>query len=122
MTRSFIDRVFGGVCGGLGAALRINAWWVRGLFAVLTVVSQGAFAVPYLLLWWIAPAQSPSARRPRSLSLLIVLGLLLLVGAGWVLRDQGLLRAENGADLFWPVSLGLLALVFFLKQLGGGSR
>ena len=63
MYRSFSDRVLGGVCGGLAAALHVNAWLIRLIFVVLTLVSLGAFAALYLLLWWIVPAESPTQRR-----------------------------------------------------------
>lgn len=122
MVRSFTDRVFGGVCGGFGAALRINGWWLRGLFTLLSIVSQGAFVIPYVLLWWITPQESPSARRQRRLPVIFALLLIVLTVGAWIARDQGLLRSETGADLFWPGALVLLAAVFFLRQLGGGRR
>jgi phage shock protein PspC (stress-responsive transcriptional regulator) len=119
MYRSFTDRVLGGVCGGLGAALRLNPWWLRGLFGLLTAVSQGLFAIPYIVLWWIVPQESLVTRRGRGLAVIFVLALLILTGAAWVARDQGLLRSPNGDDLFWPGALLLLSAIFFLRQLGG---
>jgi phage shock protein PspC (stress-responsive transcriptional regulator) len=118
MQKSFSDRVFAGVCGGLAAALHINAWLVRLVFVVLTLLSLGAFAVLYLLLWWLVPQESfiSTRRRRRRFSLLFVLILAVLVIAAWVGRDLGSLRAPNGADLFWPAALAVLSLVFFLRQ------
>jgi phage shock protein PspC (stress-responsive transcriptional regulator) len=118
MYRSFSDRVFGGVCGGLGAALRLNPWWLRGLFGLLAALSQGLFAIPYIMLWWIVPQESLASRRGRGLAVIFVLALLLLTGATWVARDQGLLQSPAGADLFWPGALLLLSAIFFLRQLG----
>ncbi|MDL5054081.1 PspC domain-containing protein [Oscillatoria laete-virens NRMC-F 0139] len=122
MVRSFTDRVFGGVCGGLGSSLRLNAWAVRVVFTALSIISQGAFVVPYIALWWITPQEQPSARRQRRLPVILALLLLALTGAAWIARDQGLLRTETGADLFWPGALGILAVIFFLRQFGGGQR
>jgi phage shock protein PspC (stress-responsive transcriptional regulator) len=116
MLRSFTDRVFGGVCGGLAASLRINAWWVRGLFALLTILSLGAFAVLYLLLWWIVPQESLANRR-RGIPLILILLLIVLTAAAWAGRDLGYLRAPSGEGLFWAGALVLLSAVFFLRQL-----
>ena len=118
MQKSFSDRVLAGVCGGLAAALHINAWLVRLLFVILSLLSLGAFAVLYLLLWWVAPPESylSTRRRRRRLSLLFVLILIVLMVAAWAGRDLGYLRAPSGADLFWPAALAFLSLVFFLRQ------
>mgnify|MGYP005838085619 CR=1 FL=1 len=119
MHRSFTDRVFGGVCGGVGALFGINPWWVRGAFVILSILSLGVFVIPYLLLWWLAPLASPVSTQRRGAAWLPVLLLLVLTAAVWVARDQGLLRAPNGADLFYPGAALLLGGVFFLRQLGG---
>ena len=119
MYRSFTNRVFGGVCGGLGAVLRVNPWWLRGVFSVLAAVSQGAFALPYIVLWWIVPQESLVARRGRGLALILVSALLALTVAAWIARDQGALRTPDGGDLFWPGALLILSAIFFLRQLGG---
>ncbi len=117
MYRSFSDRVFGGVCGGLAAALHANSWIVRALFVVLTLASLGAFAVVYLLLWWTVPQDFPrQSRRQRGAALPLVILLLILAVAAWVGRDMGYLRGPTGMDLFWPGAALLLGLVFFLRQ------
>ncbi len=117
MYRSFSDRVFGGVCGGLAAALRANSWVVRALFVILTFVSLGAFAVVYLLLWWTVPQDFPrQSRRQRGAALPLVIALILLAVAAWIGRDTGYLSSPTGADLFWPGAALLLGVVFFLRQ------
>ncbi len=118
MQKSFSDRVLAGVCGGLAAALHINAWLVRLVFVVLSLLSLGAFAVLYLLLWWVVPQESyvGTRRRRRRFSLFFVLILTALVAVAWAGRDLGYLRAPTGADLFWPAALAFLSLVFFLRQ------
>jgi phage shock protein PspC (stress-responsive transcriptional regulator) len=109
--------MFGGVCGGLGAALRINPWWLRGAFGVFTAASQGIFAIPYILLWWIVPQESLVERRGHGLAVIIVFALLVLTAVAWVARDQGVLQAPSGEDLFWPIALVILGVIFFLRQL-----
>lgn len=116
MYRSFNDRVFGGVCGGLAAALHINAWWIRLLFAALALISLGAFAALYVLLWWIVPQESPT-KRQRGFPLLLVIVLILLTAAAWAGRDLGQLTTPAGVNLFYPGVLLLLSAVFFLRQL-----
>ena len=84
MYRSFSDRVLGGVCGGLATALHVNAWLIRLIFVLLTLVSLGAFAPLYVLLWWIVPAESPTQRR-RGFPVIIALVLVILTAAALVL-------------------------------------
>ncbi len=116
MYRSFSDRVFGGVCGGLAARLHVSAWLIRVLFALLTVISLGAFGVLYLLLWWIVPQELPTRRR-RGVPLIIILLLIALTAAAWAGRDLGQLTTTSGVNLFYPGALLILSAVFFLRQL-----
>ncbi|MFO7320324.1 MAG: PspC domain-containing protein [Chloroflexota bacterium] len=116
MQRSFTDRVLGGVCGGLAASLRLNAWLVRLLFIILALVSLGAFAALYLLLWWITPQESFVMQRRRGLPLVIALLLIAMTVAAWLARDAGTFVGPTGIDLFWPGVLLVLSLVFFLRQ------
>jgi len=116
MSRSFSDRVLGGVCGGLAAALHVNVWWIRWLFVLLTVISLGAFAALYLLLWWIVPQESPTQRR-RGVPLILVIILIILTAVAWIGRELGQLNTASGVSLFWPGALLILSAVFFLRQL-----
>jgi phage shock protein C len=122
MLRSFSDRVFGGVCGGIGAALRINPWVIRVLFAVLTILTLGGFLAAYVLLWWIVPQQSFVERKrgvPTLLVLLIVIGIVAI----WVAYTLGAIPVPvgtaAGVNLFWVGALVILSAVFFLRQLRG---
>jgi phage shock protein C len=54
--RSRTDRVFGGVCGGMGRATGVEAWVWRLLFAVLFIFA-GAGLLVYLLLWMFVPSE-----------------------------------------------------------------
>jgi len=116
MYRSFSDRVLGGVCGGLAAALHVNAWLIRLIFVLLTLISLGAFAPLYVLLWWIVPAESPTQRR-RGFPTLLVLVLIVLMLAAWIGRDLGQMTTASGVNLFWPGVLVVMSAVFFLRQL-----
>lgn len=119
MLRSFTDRVLAGVCGGLGASLRVNPWMLRALLVVLTVISLGAFIVPYLLLWWLVAQESFLLTRQRRFPPFIALVLFILTGVAWVARTRGWLMTAAGGDLFWAGAVMILALVFFARQLGG---
>jgi phage shock protein PspC (stress-responsive transcriptional regulator) len=120
MYRSFTDRVLGGVCGGLGALLPINAWWLRLTFAILTLLTTGAFALLYLALWLAIPQDSPIGRRRSGAGLFLVT--LVLIAAtllGWFITIQGGLRGPAGESLYWPALLLALSLIFFVRQVRG---
>jgi phage shock protein PspC (stress-responsive transcriptional regulator) len=57
LKRSRTDRVFGGVCGGLGAHTSVPAWAWRALF-FLTALSLGFGVIAYLALWLFIPLES----------------------------------------------------------------
>jgi phage shock protein PspC (stress-responsive transcriptional regulator) len=117
MMRSFTDRVFGGVCGGLGAGLRLNPWLLRAGVALLSVASLGAAAVAYLWLWWTLPQQSHIAGAGRGLGGVVwVILAIALAGGLWAARQAGLLRAPDGGDLYLPALLLLLAAGYFVRQ------
>lgn len=117
MVRSFTDRVFGGVCGGLGAILPVNAWVFRFAFIGLALLTGGAFAALYLLLWWIIPQQSLTTRQRGGAGLLLLT--IILTAAtlgGWWLSINGGLRGPTGQELYAPLLLAALGVVFFLRQ------
>jgi|SRR4051812_44325794 len=51
------DRVFGGVCGGLGRATDVPAWAWRVIFC-LCVFGLGFGLLLYILLWIFVPAEA----------------------------------------------------------------
>lgn len=116
MYRSFTDRVLAGVCGGLAQALHAPAWLIRLLFIVLTVMSIGLFALPYVILWWITAQESFVTRRRAALSLPLVFLLLALTVVLWAGRDLGWLEPTEGQSLYLPVVAVVLAFVYFLRQ------
>ncbi len=117
MYRSFTDRIFGGVCGGLAAIIPLNVWWFRALFVLLSLVTVGAFALLYLLLWLIIPQESPAVRqRGGSGRLLLVILLSIFMLIGWVASITGNLQGPSGQNLYAPILLVILAIAFFLRQ------
>jgi phage shock protein PspC (stress-responsive transcriptional regulator) len=116
MLRSFTDRVFGGVCGGIAAALPVNVWVIRAVFVALALASLGAFAALYCILWWITPQESLLARKRGGLPVVLLLVFVALTVALWLGRDAAWLRAPGGESLYLPVLALVLGLVFFLRQ------
>src|SRR5689334_16363522 len=119
LTRNLLNRVLGGVCGGIGSYLGVSGWWVRLAFIALTLTSPAFGILLYILLWFTMPGQTlddlpviprpDEARpvryaRPETMLLLgvgaIIMGLVVLT------QSRGLLAGPNG-DLLAP---GLLFL------------
>jgi phage shock protein PspC (stress-responsive transcriptional regulator) len=120
MYRSFTDRVLGGVCGGLGALLPVSAWGFRIAFVLLSIVTLGAFAVLYLILWMLIPQQTLIGRQRGGAGLLLLtLVLIVATGVGWLVWAGGGLRGPDGEHLYWAGLLLVAASVFFLRQLKG---
>jgi len=117
MVRSFTDRIFGGVCGGLALVLPLNAWVLRFTFAILSLITGGVFAAFYLFLWWWLPQESlAERRRGGSGRLLLIIILALLTILAWLASLTGNLKSPTGQDLLWPLIILLLSIVFFFKQ------
>lgn len=120
MNRSFTNRVFGGVCGGLAeSSLPLPAWFWRVAFVLLSLLTLGAAAAVYLLWWWLMPMPTPIERTSSSLlrSAGLLLLALLVIGA-WFARAS--LPSPNGISLYWPLLALLVGFIFFLKQLFAG--
>lgn len=127
LTRSLIDRTFGGVCGGLGAYIGVNPWWVRVAFVVLGLFTAGTGILIYFALWLALPAQTLTdipnderrkASNPETLILIgtsfIVMGVIVLA------RNLGVLSSENG-DAFLPLVVIFFGFMLFLKQFRRGG-
>jgi len=120
MYRSFTDRVFGGVCGGLVANIRFDAWLLRLLFVLLAVFTLGVAAAMYLALWWALPQESPTeSHRGSAISGLAVLLIVVVMLGAWLGQQFGVLSGAEGQNLMWPIVLLMLSLVFFLQQVRG---
>jgi len=119
VARSLVDRVLGGVCGGLSAYLGINPWWARALAVVLTVLTGGVAGLLYLILWWTLPPDlTPGEAAPgRDLGKLLLVGLLIvLAGAAALARGLGLLSGPQGLDLFWPGVIVVVGLTLLWRE------
>jgi phage shock protein PspC (stress-responsive transcriptional regulator) len=116
MRRSFTERILGGVCGGLAASLRLNVWLLRALFVLLSLLSLGAVALWYVVLWWVMPPDSPSEQRSVHFSPLAFFSIFIpvaLTAAVWFARDN------LPPNVFATGILAFVAFVFFLRQLRG---
>ena len=54
LRRSADEKIFAGVCGGLGEHFDINAWWFRWAFIILAFFGFAGFAL-YVLAWLLIP-------------------------------------------------------------------
>jgi phage shock protein C len=130
LTRSALDRVLGGVCGGIGGYLGVSGWWVRGAFIALTLTTFGFGILLYMLLWVIIPGQTmsevPPILRPgealpprfaRPETTLILGTVAILVGIV-VLAQGGLLQGVR-SDILAPITLLLIGFVVLLKHVRG---
>lgn len=132
LRRSALDRVFGGVCGGIGAPLGISGWWVRAAFGAVMLTAWSFALLLYCLLWIILPAQKlvdippmtpPDEDEPPRYAypeaVLSVGGLSVLVGLVLLAENIGILRAANGGDYLAPFMLGIVGLALLTKALRG---
>lgn len=127
LTRSLLNRTLGGVCGGIGAYLGINAWWVRGAFIGLSVFTFGAGIILYLVLWIAMPQQTladlQDVRSPLRLGrnaspeTLVLLGVaVIFVGMLVMAFNLGVVDNTNGGALL-PFVVILLGLTLLAQQL-----
>jgi len=115
MKRLLENRLFGGVCSGLGAVTPINVWLWRILWVVLTVVTGGAGAILYVMWWWLLPEQSfNDIEVGRFLPTIGAIATAGLVIGGWFVRDS--LVSDTGAYLYTPLLLMLTSLVYLSQQ------
>lgn len=116
MVRSFTDRLFGGVCGGVAVTLRLNAWIVRILFAAAAFATLGAAAVWYGALWIALPQSSLVARRGGFGTTLVALLLGVLIVGGWAADRAGLLPMPTGQSIYLPALVTLFGLILVIRQ------
>lgn len=124
LTRSMIDRTFGGVCGGLSHYLGVNAWWVRVAFITLAVFTLGTGILIYLVLWLAMPEQRLSeldqmtfgTRRTRPEALVLIGFGVIIAGILVLALNLGVLDNTNGGALL-PFGVILLGLTLFAQQL-----
>ena len=125
LTRSLTDRILGGVCGGLGSYLGVDAWWVRVTFMVLGLFTAGTGILIYLALWYILPPQTladiprDTSRRSRMTNpetVILIGGAVIVMGLVVLARNLGVLSGENG-DAFLPLAVIVFGFMLLVKQL-----
>jgi phage shock protein PspC (stress-responsive transcriptional regulator) len=117
MTRSFVDRVFGGVCGGLAGSLPVNAWTLRIVFIILTPLSLGLAGLVYVGLWWLMPQESLiSDVRISTLRALLIIGMLVASVALWIGNLSGSLITAEGVHLYGYLVALLFSVIFLIRQ------
>ncbi|NJR12961.1 PspC domain-containing protein [bacterium] len=114
MTRSFTERLIGGVCGGLSHRTPLNAALWRLLWAMLLIAAPPAAVAAYLLWWWLIPLESPFRKQSYPLSTLVALVLSGLVVGGWFGRAAFI--TPTGQDSYLPFVGLLLGGAFLARQ------
>lgn len=131
LTRNLMNRVLGGVCGGIGGYLGISPWWVRGAFVIITLSNAPIGILSYLLLWMLMPSQSlrdlppivergpkRTLRYPRAEALIILGFATVLLGVLLLVQSAGTFQAPQG-DLLAPGMLFVIGFVLLIKHLRG---
>lgn len=57
------DRLFAGVCSGIGRRFGVDAWLVRTLFVIACIVLPGSQLIVYPILWVLMPEEPREAVR-----------------------------------------------------------
>ena len=65
LRRSRYNRIFAGVCGGLGEFFGISPFWFRLLFFILFIPGGLPGLLPYTILWIILPMIASLANITR---------------------------------------------------------
>lgn len=118
LRRSRTDRVLGGVCGGLGQYLGVDAVLIR-IAAVLLVFVGGAGIVAYLVAWILIPEATAGAEseappavppaRARTIvgAVLVCVGALLLIDIVLPIRLEG--------RFVWPILLIVIGVAVIAR-------
>jgi phage shock protein C len=130
LTRSLLDRMLGGVCGGLGTYLGINPWWVRIAFSALAFFTFGTGILVYIALWLALPEQTLAdiqtqrvgggGGRVHPETLVLIGGGVIIIGVLVLALNLGVLDNTNGGALL-PFGVILLGLTLFAQQLRRAS-
>jgi len=121
-SRSLTNRVLGGVCGGLGAYLGMNPWWIRAAFLILGVLTAGTGVLIYLALWLMLPAENlttlsiDSDARTNPETLVVIGFIVVVMGLVVLARNVGVLVSEHG-DAFLPLVIIVFGLMLLVNQL-----
>lgn len=120
-----LDRVLGGVCGGLGTYLGINPWWVRLAFTGLTIFTLGTGILLYIALWTAMPEQkivdlqrddAPFEHRGSPETLILIGAGVIVVGTLVMALNLGVFEQIDSTAVL-PFAVILLGLVLLAQQL-----
>lgn len=136
--RSKTDRMFAGICGGLGEFFSVDSTLFRILFVLLTL-GGGAGIVLYIVLWILIPGEGESGvtsetihnniedikSRAHDLRMDIKKGrgerphsawavIIIIIGFWFLLSNLGLI-SNLRSDLVWPVILIIFGVVLLLR-------
>ncbi len=132
--RSRDDRMLGGVCGGLGEFLAIDATLIRLVFFLL-LFGGGVGFWAYIVMWIIIPERGAeevndfgdrirgvgddfvtAVNRPHPKSGIVIGGGLIILGALWLLEALGIPWLWwMDFDVLWPALLILAGLVLIFR-------
>jgi phage shock protein C len=147
LTRSRTDKVIGGVCGGLGAHLKIDPVLIR-IFFVLLTLGNGIGLLLYFVLWLVIPLEgapdtsteanlrtgtaemAEQAQRlgqdvqqaVRDTQVPMLMGVALIaIGVVYLVRNLDIpwLRWLEWGEL-WPLLLILAGVVLLWRRARGG--
>lgn len=114
------DRLIGGVCGGLGDLLGIDANLVRILWVAATIITGGGGILAYLALWMLLPVGTvaggqvrPPAFALNGLNMGRTATVLIILGVLWLLANIGAL------PWMWDAFWGVMNVVFWPALLIG---
>ena len=121
LTRSTSDRIFGGVCGGLGAYLGVDPVIVRVVAVVLAFIG-GAGVLLYVAAWLLVPSDEPGARSRPGRAATVAGVVVLVIGLGTLLPFRSHWGGGFGAGgfLLFVVLVGAAGLV--VHRLASGER
>ncbi len=121
LRRSPDDKVFGGVCGGLGEYFGIDPVWFRVAFVALVFAGAGGGLILYLIAMIAIPEREKGEPPAASTKLsgtqgTIIVGAALIAIGAIALLNLAIPWIDN---LFWP---GVLIALGAALLWGGGSR
>jgi len=134
LLRSKTNRVYGGVCGGLGDYFGVDPTIIRILTVVLAFASGGGVVLVYFILWWVIPEagqenQSVADRANNAQAEIkqVVTGSngydrrawvgVILIGVGVIALANTLLPWRIFRwDFFWPVIIIMLGLLIVFRR------
>ncbi len=119
LRRSSSDRVFGGVCGGLGRYWNVDPVVLRVLFGVsLLLGGFGLFA--YLAMWWLVPDDTaPDTASVNPSWLMVGLGAIAAMIAGLI--GLGLLFSDGGSGILLGGLIAGVVVWIVLSQRSAGQ-